>query len=88
MATPAELLRDARITAGLSIRELAESAGVAASTIVRIESGQVDPTTGMLSKLLDMTGRQLSLAVADQSVPTIADLSTEWRVDADGQPRP
>ncbi len=88
MATPAELLRDARITAGLSIRELAESAGVAASTIVRIESGQVDPTTGMLSKLLDMTGRQLSLAVADQSVPSIADLSTEWRLDADGQPRP
>jgi len=88
MATPADLLRDARITAGLSIRELAECAGVAASTVVRIESGQVDPTIGMLSKLLEITGCHLSLAVANQSVPSIANLSTEWRPDADGQPRP
>jgi len=88
MNAPAELLHNARIAAGLSIRDLAGCAGVAASTVVRIESGQVDPTLGMLSKLLDVTGCQLLIAVAGQSIPSIADLSTEWRLDADGIPRP
>lgn len=88
MAGPAELLRNARITAGLSIRDLAECAGVAASTVVRIENGQVDPTTGMLTNLLEVTGTQLTLAVTTQPVPVVATLRSEWELDADGQPRP
>ncbi len=45
-------MRSARIAAGLSIRELAKCAGVAASTIWRIETGRLDPTVGMLERLL------------------------------------
>jgi len=46
-------LRSARERAGLSIRDLAERAGVAASTVWRVESGRLDPTVGMLRRLLE-----------------------------------
>lgn len=36
----------------MSIRDLAERAEVAASTVWRIESGRLDPTVGMLNRLL------------------------------------
>jgi len=88
MAAPAEILRNARTSAGLTIRDLAGCAGVAASTIVRIESGEVDPTTGMLSNLLEVTGHRLSYALEEQSIPSIGDLVAEWRLDADDRPRP
>lgn len=45
-------LRSARLGAGLSIRELATRAEVAASTVWRIETGRLDPTVGMLDRLL------------------------------------
>lgn len=88
MAAPAEILRNARTSAGITIRDLAGCAGVAASTIVRIESGEVDPTTGMLSNLLEVTGHRLSYALEEQSIPSIGDLVAEWRLDADDRPRP
>jgi len=37
----------------LSIRDLAGRAGVAASTVWRIESGRLDPTVSMLERLLE-----------------------------------
>ncbi|MEJ7764391.1 MAG: helix-turn-helix transcriptional regulator, partial [Acidimicrobiales bacterium] len=49
-------LRAAREASGLSIRELAERGGVAASTVWRIESGRLDPTVGMLRRLLEAAG--------------------------------
>lgn len=49
-------LRAARLGAGLSIRELASRAGVAASTVWRIETGRLDPTVGMLERLLSAAG--------------------------------
>lgn len=45
-------LRGVRLAAGLSIRELAERAGVAVSTVWRIESGRLDPTVGMFNRLV------------------------------------
>ena len=42
-----------REAAGLSIRELAERAGVAASTVWRIEAGRLDPTMSTLTRLLE-----------------------------------
>jgi transcriptional regulator with XRE-family HTH domain len=45
-------VRSARVAGGLSIRELAERAEVAASTVWRIEAGRLDPTVGMLERLL------------------------------------
>jgi len=52
MDAPAHRLRRAREAAGLSVRELAECAGVAASTVWRIESGRLNPTVSMLERLL------------------------------------
>lgn len=53
MEAAAQRVRRAREEAGLSIRELAERAGVAASTVWRIESGRLDPTVSMLERLLE-----------------------------------
>ncbi len=55
MDVAAVRLRSAREGAGLSIRDLAERAGVAASTVWRVESGRLDPTVGMLRRLLEAT---------------------------------
>ena len=51
-----EDLRASRERAGLSIRGLAERAGIAASTVWRIETGRLDPTTTMLARLRAATG--------------------------------
>jgi transcriptional regulator with XRE-family HTH domain len=48
MDSPASILKSARLSARLSIRTLAARAGVAHSTVTRIESGRMDPTIGML----------------------------------------
>lgn len=53
MRAPGSQVQGARLAAGLSIRQLAERAHVAASTVWRIEAGRLDPTVGMLTRLLD-----------------------------------
>lgn len=88
MKAPADLLRDARARAGLSVRELADCAGVAPSTIARIETGRVDPTTGMLERLVRATGRELRLELDGPATPEVRELITEWETDVDGQDRP
>lgn len=45
-------LRGVRERAGFSIRELADRAHVAPSTVWRIETGRLDPTVGMLDRLI------------------------------------
>lgn len=56
MGASSSELRAARLRAGLSIRELAIRADVAASTVWRIEAGRIDPTVGMLGRLLRAAG--------------------------------
>lgn len=82
------LLREARQAAGLSVRGLAASAGVAASTVARIESGRLDPTTGMLAGLLAAAGRRLEFSAVPLRVPRLAELADAWAIDASGQDRP
>ena len=53
-------LKDVRASAGLSQRQLAKRAGVANATISQIEAGAMNPTVGMLKKVLD--GVPISLA--------------------------
>ncbi len=88
MTTGAVVLREARRGAGLSVRGLAASAGVAYSTVARIESGRLDPTTGMLARLLEAAGCRLELAGVRVPVPRLADLVEAWAVDPLGQDRP
>lgn len=89
MTEPAELLKAARARAGLSGRALAERAGVAYSTVARIELGQVDPTTGMLTKLLAAAGEDLELSTHRTGGPWIGSLVDAWHHDEfEGQDRP
>jgi transcriptional regulator with XRE-family HTH domain len=84
MIEAAALVRDARTSAGLSLRSLAERAGVATSTVLRIEAGQVDPTVGMLARLMAAAGLELELVTRRSPGPEIADLADAWKKTSRG----
>ncbi len=88
MREPIHLVRDARESAGLSIRALAARAGVAYSTIARIEAGDVDPTVGMLRRILTAAGDDLDISARRTPGPRIADLVDAWSRDAEGRDWP
>ncbi|MGE5802700.1 MAG: helix-turn-helix domain-containing protein [Gemmatimonadota bacterium] len=67
MTTAAELLRQARASAGLSQRALAKRAGTAQSAIARIERGQTSPTWSTLERLLKAANYEV-VAQAEPSV--------------------
>lgn len=77
------MVRSARSDSGLSIRALAARAGVAATTITRIESGRIDPTVGTLRDILHAAGRELHLDAPRTARVHIADLSSAWAQRAD-----
>lgn len=78
MTEAAILVTRARTSAGLTMRALAARAEVATSTVARIESGTVDPTVGMLARLLSAAGRELELSSHRAPGPEIADLADAW----------
>lgn len=81
MSAPAGMLRDARMAAGLSARALAVTAGTSTTTVTRIEAGTMDPTIGMLDRLLRAAGRELELTTKRPSLPaplSLADLTDAW----------
>ena len=81
----ARLLRDARGTAGLSMRGLGERAHTSASTIARIEAGTMDPTVGMLRRLLLATGHDLEFMLRPVDArPELAGLCDAWRRTSTG----
>ena len=55
------LLTSARVRAGLSQRELATRAGVAQSTVARIESAHADPSFSTLERLLAAAGLEMRI---------------------------
>ena len=59
MGVAAELIREARRAAGLTMAELAERAGTSKPTVSRYENGLVDPGTETLSRLLRACGQEL-----------------------------
>ena len=78
----AEKVRYARWWAGLSATQLARTAGVATSTVTRIESGQLDPTVSVATRLLEATGRSLLVdaKTVDMSIVAAARLATNPRL--------
>ena len=76
----ANLIRSNRETAGLSMRELAERALVAASTVSRIEAGKVSPSADTVDRLLLACGRERKDLPAD--IPSIAGLADAWNEEA------
>lgn len=59
MGIAAELIREARGAAGLTMAELAERAGSSKPTVSRYENGLVDPGVETLNRLLHACGREL-----------------------------
>lgn len=79
----ANLIRSSREMAGLSMRELAERAHVAASTVSRIEAGNVSPSADTVDRLLLACGRERKDTPAD--IPSVASLVDAWNEEA-GRP--
>lgn len=61
----AERLRRTREEAGLSLRQLAERAGVAASTIQKVESGKIVPSVAVMVRLADALNRRAAHFIED-----------------------
>ncbi len=59
MGIAAELIREARIAADLTMAELADRAGTSKPTVSRYENGLVDPGSETLSRLLHACGQEL-----------------------------
>ncbi len=73
MLDVAVLVRSAREHAGLSARDLATRSGVSASTVTRIERGEINPTVAMLERLLDASGNELILTTQPLRHPPTLD---------------
>lgn len=59
----------------MSARDLAAASGVSASTVTRIERGEVNPTVAMLERLLEASGNELDVVVSPQTPrPTLDEL--------------
>ena len=76
--TAADLLRTARMQAGMSQSAVAELAKTSQSAIATYEAGKREPTLPVLQRLLAATGHQFSLAVLPDSAGyRIADLALD-----------
>jgi transcriptional regulator with XRE-family HTH domain len=91
MEEPRDAVRRARTSAGLSVRALAEIAGISPTTVTRIEAGRVDPGWSTLRKVLAAAGeeavlttRRLPAAPARSSSTTLAGLVDAWQRTARG----
>jgi len=73
MVDAALLVRSARERARLSARDLAARCGVSASTVTRIERGEINPTVAMLERLLDASGNELIVTVEPRRQPPTID---------------
>lgn len=73
MAEAAVILRSAREHAHLSARELAARCGMAASTVTRIERGEINPTVATLDALVQATGAHLIIEIRHAPQPPTID---------------
>jgi transcriptional regulator with XRE-family HTH domain len=62
----AEKFRRAREDAGLTLRELAEKAGLAPSTVLKVERSQVVPSMAVCIRLADALNRKISYFVEEE----------------------
>jgi transcriptional regulator with XRE-family HTH domain len=88
---PKEAVKRARTAAGLSVRALAEIAGISPTTVTRIEAGRVDPGWSTLRKVLAAAGeeallttRRLPATPARPRSTTLAGLADAWHRTARG----
>jgi transcriptional regulator with XRE-family HTH domain len=56
-----EIIREARLTAGLTQAQLAEKAGMVQPAIARLENGKMDPTIRTLIRIANALGKKVEL---------------------------
>ena len=74
------LVREARKRAGLTQSALAQRAGVAQSTVARIESGVRRPSTDMVERLVRAAGFEIRVALGDADPQTTSMLERNLRL--------
>lgn len=79
--TVAGLIRGAREEAGLSLRQLAQRAGLAVSTIHRVERDELQPTVTTLARIASAAGRRLVVELPSDSAGSILGLGLAVRSD-------
>jgi transcriptional regulator with XRE-family HTH domain len=67
---PGSVIRDARLSAGLSQAELATRSRTSQATVSAYESGRKQPSVATLTRLLAATGRRLVVAPAARFEPS------------------
>jgi transcriptional regulator with XRE-family HTH domain len=77
----AEIVRRIRAESGLSVRSLAQAAGLAASTVHRIEQGRLSPTTATLDRLASAAGVRLVIEPRLDHAASIVGLARAIRGD-------
>ena len=77
MKPPGELIREARLRAGLSQRALARKAGTSQPAVARYESGAASPSWTTLKRLMGACGRELR--VGTEVAPDPADVELARR---------
>lgn len=66
------LVREARKRAGLTQAALAERAGVAQSTVARVESGARTPSTDLVERLVRASGYEIRVGLGEPDPETNA----------------
>ncbi|MGH2744420.1 MAG: helix-turn-helix domain-containing protein [Thermoleophilaceae bacterium] len=83
--TAARLVRRARAETGLSVRALAVAAGVAASTVHRIEKAELEPTVDLLRRILEAAGMHLRIEPELDYAASLVGLARSIREDVASQ---
>ena len=81
MEEVSRLVEAVKASSGCSVRDLADRADVAVSTITRIKRGAVDPTVGTLARILDAAGYDLHLDAVrkcQDAPPHLGRLAAAW----------
>lgn len=77
MSTAADIIRAARLRAGLSTRALARRAGTSHATLSRYEHGQVQPSLATVERIVSACGLELRIHL-DEPDTSDADLTASF----------
>jgi transcriptional regulator with XRE-family HTH domain len=77
----ARVVREIRTDAGLSLRALADAAGVATSTVHRIEAGRLHPTVDTFGRIAEAAGVRLVVEPVVDPAASVVGLARSIRSD-------
>jgi transcriptional regulator with XRE-family HTH domain len=81
------LVRETRRRAGVTQRQLARAIGVSQPTIARMESGATSVTTAQLTKILDVCGLEMRVALVPRDDSDWSIAQANLKLDPDTRVR-